>query len=317
MWNEDLKGFFPSVPQERLLEDVELLLRLFLDSRPGLLPESAVFTAFPREPKRAVVCGKVREASGVHVPPRVIVPVLQHAAQASVFECAGAVVRQIRGAFIGSPLSPPWCTVSVMMRERSWMDSAAASIALAAWTWTGARYVDNRVVLGLQRKIGGATLVPSSLLDPGFYVDPVVLEPEPDNSFVGVKVLTDGLRVEAQYAVYGFPDIVVEAGSLRFPMHHKWRYRSGASGGSAAVKVAGLLGRMHQAIRLSYPIRRARRAVVQLAVVYLALGHDHKDLVGAMQTVGKRYPHVVGTLARELAAAAADSAALLRLEAKQ
>ena len=70
----------------------------------------------------------------------------------------------------------------------------------------------------------------------------MVLEKEPANGFVGVKVEVDGMKLETQYTVEGFDGIVRERGTVTFPDSHRWRYRSSKSRGSVSGKVAGLMG---------------------------------------------------------------------------
>ena len=119
---------------------------------------------------------------------------------------------------------------------------------------------------------------------------PVVLEPEPDLKFVGVRLELSGTTVSALYVVGGFEEIrVLDSGQLSFHRAEAWRYRSTLSAGSRAVKMAGLLGRLHQAVRLSFPVSRARQGVVQLVAVYLALGHEKDDVKDALERVSKPY----------------------------
>ena len=165
LFNEDLKGFFPSVPQERLIIDAERLLERFLRTRPiHTYGEPFVFTVFLREPKRRVVVGRVRDPGSVSIPYDLVVPILKHAQLASVFECAGKVVRQIRGAFIGSSLFTAWCTVSVMTREAEWHEANGHLFSSMGRTWAATRYVDNRMLVVLKSKHSGLLIMAPSKL---------------------------------------------------------------------------------------------------------------------------------------------------------
>ena len=53
--------------------------------------------------------------------------------------------RQIRGAFIGSPLSPAWCIMVVMFAEHQWLQSLSDARLLRGSLWMATRYVDNRL----------------------------------------------------------------------------------------------------------------------------------------------------------------------------
>ena len=46
-----------------------------------------------------------------------LLDILRHAVDSAVFQIGPHVVRQVRGACIGSPLSPPWRALNVMQRE--------------------------------------------------------------------------------------------------------------------------------------------------------------------------------------------------------
>ena len=56
--------------------------------------------------------------------------------------------------------------------------------------WKVLRYVDNRLALFV--KVGAQSSLPPSVGSAGFYGEPVVLEPEPDLSYVGCVVHTVG-----------------------------------------------------------------------------------------------------------------------------
>ena len=53
-----------------------------------------------------------------------------------------------------------------------------------------------------------------------------------------------------------------------------------------------LAGRMHQALRLSFPISRARQALIQLVVVYIVLGHSRDDITRMLVKLQDRYTNV-------------------------
>ena len=64
----------------------------------------------------------------------------------------------------------------MLAKEREWMKSNALVIKQPK-TRVVVRYVDNRLMLHLRLTNPSLALAPTSLFDPYFYSDPVVLEP--------------------------------------------------------------------------------------------------------------------------------------------
>ena len=106
-----------------------------------------------------------------------------------LFMVGDHVLRQVQGAFIGSPISPPWCLLTVGMTEYDWNTFLRLPYVRGA-DWTAVRYADNRFMLGLSTH--SFLCVPCGLLDPTFYGDSIVLEPEADDQqFVGSKIVVE------------------------------------------------------------------------------------------------------------------------------
>ena len=135
---------------------------------------------FLRKPREQTIAGKSSTPGGVNIPIEVIIPVLEHALAAAIFTAGGKVVRQIRGAFIGSPLSPPWCVAVVIQEEYAWISSLDSDKPLWRKRATAVRYVDNRMLAELQKNGIGNEKV-ENLRDNNFYRSPIVLEAEPEN----------------------------------------------------------------------------------------------------------------------------------------
>ena len=94
------------------------------------------------------------------------------------------MLRQIRGAFIGSPLSPPWCELVVMLAKYQWTTSL--STAALENHFAAVRYGDNRLALCLA---DAASREPNRVLasfqNHEFYGAPIRLESETGIDFVG------------------------------------------------------------------------------------------------------------------------------------
>ena len=288
------------------------MIDMFMRTRPHHLHgKPVVFTVFLGPRRRRSIAGKTCEAHGRRLPLRWLLPILEHAIVASVRVVGDRVVRQVRGAFIGSPLSPAWCSLVLMWAEYQWRSSLQSTQPSFGELWTAVRYVDNRLTMcvaaeGSNHPRGSDRLgheVASMLLDvdnvftqvlsPHFYGSPIELEPEEHLDIVGVRISIDGVSIQGSYIVHGFEELFMQNGRLVLPLEHRWRYRSAQSAGSSSSLLVGFKTRAHQALRLSFPLVRARRSLAQQVAVSLALGLAEGDLVQAVVSLRRRFPRAL------------------------
>jgi len=193
--------------------------------------------------------------------------------------------------------------MSVMQREFDFLESLGDERLLLGKCWGGFRYVDNLATIS-------SCQLPSALYDQYFYEEPVVLEDEPDLSFLGLQIHTCRLGVEAGLIVPGFDKLSAcllggtGTGDLVQPLQNDmWRYRSPASAGSIGVLVSGFSARLHLAARLSFPVRRAQASVIMLFVICVVLRIPVKALMDLLKVHSMRYPSVYSpVVGRALAA---------------
>jgi hypothetical protein len=110
---------------------------------------------------------------------------------------------------------------------------------------------------------------------------------------VGVRLWVRSMSLEGRYIVHGFSDLIVEQNRFQLPLEWHWKYRSSQSAGSDGSRMVGSLTRSHLAIRLSFPITQARRAVAQLVAVSLAVGPEALPIRQALHTLARRYRTVL------------------------
>ena len=109
------------------------------------------------------------------------------------------------------------------------------------------------------------------------------MEPEPKTSLVGSELLFEvnvaqysGLQhrpaLEVRYMVAGFPEVFRPNDKINST--ELWHYRPHDSAASKTSLLAGFTGRLHLAVRGSFPRRRQQEAVARVIFVFLMLGYE-------------------------------------------
>lgn len=296
-FNEDISAFFLAPTHSDLIAAARWAVEKYLRSRPiHSYGTEVVFTVFFESGGRRCIASKAAEPRGVRFPLKFLIEVLQHALLASVFTVGGRTFRQIRGAFIGSPLSPSWCTLLAMLVEHRFMASLSTYQASLGSIWSATRYVDNRLIMQvvqpdtqLNAHILEVDCIVAGIRHPDFYGETINMELESGMNLVGVQLWTDGLYANGLYIVGGFEDLVMEPHRLVLPVEWLWKYRSIHSAGSQALQMSGFLTRAHLALRLSFPVSNSRRALARLVAVFLALGNSPQVLLQCLQRLATKY----------------------------
>ncbi len=96
--NRDLKGFFTSVPQARLIADVETARCRARQIFSSWLNQITVWTVFLGKGKQQCMRGRHSGPGAVHVLDHLVVPVVEHALKTFLFRVGDKVLRQKRGA---------------------------------------------------------------------------------------------------------------------------------------------------------------------------------------------------------------------------
>ena len=229
--NDDLTGFFNSIPISRLNRACEIALNRFFENKQagGKCRSDFWFTVDETSPSsygrvlrgkpmknRPSTCRKVFQGD--------VLKIVQLSFSFASFTVLGRTFSQKRGSPIGNQLSPSLCNLAVCLEEDCWVRGLRqcwASDQLACWFL---RYVDNRYLLFPRCFLRRPAF--SALVDPTFYGPPVVLEACEIEELLGCRVSVYDRRVD-----FHVPN-------------EAWKYRVPQSAGSANANLASFRARV-------------------------------------------------------------------------
>ena len=272
--NQDLAGFFTSISSDRLIDSYYLLLHwyqqrntrhatTFTVAHSESLPDARVHRGSHKHASHTTTTRlrRRRRSLRIHELPDIISATLE----LNYFMVGNRVVRQARGAPMGSLASPALCSMVVAVHEQAWAityrthlynakhlqpDAPCPSTA----SFFATRYVDNRLMVIPTRMI---TLPPfAKLIHKDFYVPPVELEVEPGYGFLGMELDPD------QFAIHYTRQIQLND----VPSPH--------SATTSNVLHSGMKARLRQARNMCMPQNAIAMAEAALKGRYLAAGHD-------------------------------------------
>ena len=223
--NDDLVGFFNSVPRQQILDPLSRLVDLYQAREfpphitVSLRKLSNCESAWPRKPwARGAKRLKYLHAAGLG-------SIVSVSFQAGVFTTLGLMFRQHRGTCVGNQISPVLSSLPVIQRESCWQREWAQFLSSAKFFDTQQAelfircYVDNRLLLA-----GFSTLEHQCLKDLrhlSFYRGAIQLEEVTNHQFLGFR-----LNVANRTVTYMQPDKV-------------WCVRNPRSAGSWSSRVSG------------------------------------------------------------------------------
>ena len=278
--NDDLTGFFNSIPVSRLQLACEIALTRFFENKQsgGKHRDDFWFTVDDRAPSsegrvlrgkpmknRPSTCRKIFQGD--------VVKIVELSFKFACFTVIGRVFAQRRGSPIGNQLSPSLCNLAVCLEEDSWVRGFKLlwnSSRLECWFL---RYVDNRFLVFPRRLL--ETDAFQLLVSPNFYVPPVVLEPCEVDDLLGCRVSVHGRRVEFCIPQEG------------------WKYRVPQSAGSANANLAGFRARVLIIVTQVYPKRDVKDQIRALSRTYLDMGFFRRELQRAFPAKAKRFRNLV------------------------
>ena len=192
--NQDLAGFFTSIPAQRIMQSVQALLRLYQQQHPHV-DDNTTFSADLQQADATLrmFLGRPRRAAKVHRQKRFgdICNYCALSLHASIFTHMHQTFQQVRGSAIGNQISPVLARITVSHVEQQWITQPHAQSLPQRHSNRIyiTRYVDNRLVL-LEHQQQHHTAMQQFLADT-FYQPPVLLEPEPDFAFLGCTINPD------------------------------------------------------------------------------------------------------------------------------
>ena len=151
--NDDLVGFFNSVPQDRPLDAINSLITQWQDQHDQVT--LSVDMSQRGNPLQLSYVGKIHKAPRKTrvIQPSDILTIVQSSLQSHIFQAVHVIWHQIRGAGIGSHISPTLSNLAVTMIERTWFQTYEQILTAPSFPFLAIRYVDNRYIIFPEERI--------------------------------------------------------------------------------------------------------------------------------------------------------------------
>ena len=272
--NDDLVGFFVSVPHDRILQSVQFLVKQYkeLHVPTWLNPDEVTFTVdLKKLAKFRTIRGRaIQHSSSQHIfHLKHLVDGVRLSLSASHFECLGHLYFQKRGSSIGSQCSPSICATVVAVSEAVWMRSYNI---LFNSSGLFVRYVDNRLICLPSHTAGQIPY--RILLRLDFYGMPIELEECGNKEILGFT-----LNLEHRTCTYNFPTAP-----------HQFRHPKSA--GSERSILSGFESRLHLIYSRTFPKSLIRPHAQRLINLYLERGFSARILstikTNVQRTISKK-----------------------------
>ena len=260
MFNQDLVGFFPSIPAPRIMQACEWLITRY--QQPHAVNTAIVFTASLAENQAQLRVFRGRAcATGQHqvsIDLVDVLPLCHLSLQAGLFVHLGRVLKQVRGAAIGNQVSPVLANIAVSILEQSWAVAAKMILDEQRNTFFCVRYADNRLVLVSTRLLSHPLL--REFLHLAFYKRPVELEDVESAEFLGF--LLNFTRREL---------------TALLPAEN-WQFKKFPSPGTLSQGLAGLRARISRIQQCVFPPECVCEDLRQLWRLYIQQGYPREML---------------------------------------
>ena len=193
--------------------------------------------------------------------------IIRSSLQMTQFSIGTKVYEQIRGSPMGSPLSPALCLMVVALSEEVWHRTFSTTLATMDLSSRFLRYVDNRLCLVVQHWMDDPAI--STFLHPEFYGQPIVLEDEPDQEFLGFT-------------------IEFEPFALRYsPPRGLNQVMAPYSASPISVQLSGFVSRLFLVAKCAFPQSEQFRGFAALHRLYSSAGFSEMHLVDAAKPIRK------------------------------
>ncbi|CAE7465472.1 AMY1.1 [Symbiodinium sp. CCMP2592] len=145
---QDLSGFFPSVPHDRIYHSISSLTDMFARHQQIPLDSDIQITMRDRNSLGRLFRGRYRKAGSHYKPlclrdlPSLVMFLLRH----SFFTVGTEILVQHRGASMGSPMAPSMCGATAALWEATFHQLIRDQMLTSRY-FCSSRYVDNRCLL--------------------------------------------------------------------------------------------------------------------------------------------------------------------------
>ena len=255
--NDDLVGFFNSVPQHRLIDAVHSLIQEWQtqqSTRALTVDTKATGNPFHHS---HIGRHRTRHPTQRTIHTSDITTIVTFALNTCIFQACNNTYKQIRGAGIGSQLSPALCNVAITLIEHSWHQLHNNLLHHSDQRFTYYRYVDNRLIAHNEHFLSHPAI--QTLIHHNFFGDPVELE------------TVDGFHL------LGFNIDLLQRTITYIQPTQSWKIRDSTSTGSLRLTLSGLAFRLHAIYTYTYPPQAAATAAEELVHLYVLKGHSARD----------------------------------------
>ncbi|CAE7585152.1 unnamed protein product [Symbiodinium sp. CCMP2592] len=237
--NQDLIGFFTSIPVQRILDSVgEVVQRYVRKHRADITQDVFSVRLDLQDSKLRVWKGRPRKGAQktylVYL--QDIVAICRLSCECSVFTVMGKVFRQQRGATIGNQISPMLANLTVSLLEQRYMEEHQHVFRRVPHFYC-VRYVDNRLLICSADHSHYSVL--QHLFSDMFYESPVELE----------QVISN----DADQEFLGFDFISVESRLHLLIRDEPWKIRLPQSAGPLHQKLAAFTSKKLSILRHVWP----------------------------------------------------------------
>ena len=201
------------------------------------------------------------------IQPSDIMTIVQSSLQSHIFQAMNVIWHQIRGAGIGSHISPTISNLAVTLIERAWTQSYEQILTAPSFPFLAIRYVDKRYIIFPEEMIQDLSI--QTLAQEDFYQHPVELETVTTNELLGF-IVDSRLR------------------TIQYKLPEPWQIRDFASAGSLRLRLSGLQSRCHLISRYTYPRTGCPARIHSLIHLYIAKGFQSSDCYKAIRKLNKK-----------------------------
>ena len=269
MDNDDLSGFFTSIPQDRIEMAIDIFLMEYLDKQRTKDIRSLTFTVLDNKGTTdgRVIRGKARTETASHLIWFTdVADLVKYSLQLGCFTSLGRVFKQRRGSCMGSPISPVLCSLTVTVDEALWQKSFCTLLQSNAFI---TRYVDNRLIIASAAARQHRALQQFVQLE--FYRPPVCLEVVGGNTLLGFEVNLERCTI-----------------SYKVPTCDS-QFRSTKSAGTHRLILSGLSSRLHIICKCAYPRSEVYKGIKALIDQYRSRGFNPKLLNTIISRTAKKF----------------------------
>jgi len=275
MHNQDLAGFFTSLPKERILLALHHLLLDYCNFTGRHIDKNVISVDVKTNHKFfRLFRGTVKPLQSLGKRPihlAQISHIVELSFQLTAFEALGTTWKQIRGTAIGGHISPALCCLAIAHHEHTWMINH--QMCLQSSRLFAARYVDNRIMCYDANFFNLPSIM--ELKSSEFYIPPVLLEDEPDIKFLGFMV-----DFHCRTVTYDVPTEL-------------WQFRHPDSAGSTTFGLSGFRSRVALICMYTYPKHLIKLSVDALCSQYERCGYSPELIRKTAVSVQNRIKHVL------------------------